>query len=100
MIDTEYFSLKKIVPTGNLKGIDVKKIKNADKITSLFTTGQVAGKAVGDQGTAPRRADLPPAGAPKTANLAQARPPPERQKPPIIGRFEAPDPRTIVVRGI
>jgi putative spermidine/putrescine transport system substrate-binding protein len=34
LIDTEYFSLKKIVPTGNLKGIDVKKIKNADKITS------------------------------------------------------------------
>ena len=27
LIDTEYFSLKKIVPTGNLKGIDVKKIK-------------------------------------------------------------------------
>ena len=43
LIDTEYFSLKKIVPTGNLKGIDVKRIKNADKITSLFTTGMVAG---------------------------------------------------------
>ena len=43
LIDTEYFSLKKIVPTGNLKGIDVKKIKNADKITTLFTTGMVAG---------------------------------------------------------
>jgi putative spermidine/putrescine transport system substrate-binding protein len=51
LIDTEYFSLKKIVPTGNLKGIDTKKIKNADKITSLFTTGMVAGKKVGDQGT-------------------------------------------------
>ncbi|MFN3431380.1 MAG: hypothetical protein ACK46X_15680, partial [Candidatus Sericytochromatia bacterium] len=35
LIDTEYFSLKKIVPTGNLKGIDTKKIKNADKITPL-----------------------------------------------------------------
>ena len=55
LIDTEYFSLKKIVPTGNLKGIDTKKIKHADKITSLFTTGQVAGKAVGDQGTAPKK---------------------------------------------
>ena len=55
LIDTEYFSLKKIVPTGNLKGIDTKKIKNADKITSLFTTGSVAGKAVGDQGTAPKK---------------------------------------------
>jgi putative spermidine/putrescine transport system substrate-binding protein len=55
LIDTEYFSLKKIVPTGNLKGIDVKKIKNADKITTLFTTGMVAGKPVGDQGTAPKK---------------------------------------------
>ena len=55
LIDTEYFSLKKIVPTGNLKGIDVKKIKNADKITPLFTTGSVAGKTVGDQGTAPKK---------------------------------------------
>jgi putative spermidine/putrescine transport system substrate-binding protein len=55
LIDTEYFSLKKIVPTGNLKGIDVKKIKNADKITPLFTAGTVAGKPVGDQGTAPKK---------------------------------------------
>ncbi len=55
LIDTEYFSLKKIVPTGNLKGIDVRKIKNADKITSLFTTGVVGGKPVGDQGTAPKK---------------------------------------------
>jgi putative spermidine/putrescine transport system substrate-binding protein len=55
LIDTEYFSLKKIVPTGNLKGIDSKKIKNADKITSLFTKGEVAGKKVGDQGTAPKK---------------------------------------------
>src|SRR5580765_1683230 len=55
LIDTEYFSLKKIVPTGNLKGIDTKKIKNADKITTLFTTGMVGGKAVGDQGTAPKK---------------------------------------------
>ena len=55
LIDTEYFSLKKIVPTGNLKGIDVKRIKNADKITTLFTKGEVAGKKVGDQGTAPKK---------------------------------------------
>ena len=38
LIDTEYFSLKKILPTGNLLGIDTKRIKNADKITPLFTT--------------------------------------------------------------
>jgi putative spermidine/putrescine transport system substrate-binding protein len=55
LIDTEYFSLKKIIPTGNLQGIDSKRIKNADKITTLFTKGEVAGKAVGDQGTAPKK---------------------------------------------
>jgi putative spermidine/putrescine transport system substrate-binding protein len=55
LIDCEYFSLKNIIPTGNLRGIDVKRVKNADKITSLFTTGMVAGKAVGDQGTAPKK---------------------------------------------
>jgi putative spermidine/putrescine transport system substrate-binding protein len=55
LIDTEYFSLKKIIPTGNLKGMDTKRIKNADKITSLFTKGEVAGKKVGDQGTAPKK---------------------------------------------
>jgi putative spermidine/putrescine transport system substrate-binding protein len=55
LIDTEYFSLKKIIPTGNLQGIDTKRIKNADKITTLFTKGEVGGKAVGDQGTAPKK---------------------------------------------
>jgi putative spermidine/putrescine transport system substrate-binding protein len=45
LIDTEYFSLKKIVPTGNLKGIDTKRVKNADKITALFTKGEVAEKS-------------------------------------------------------
>ncbi len=55
LLDTEYFSLKKIVPTGNLKGIDAKRVKNADKITTLFTKGEVAGKKVGDQGTAPKK---------------------------------------------
>src|SRR6218665_18116 len=55
LIDTEFFSLKKIVPTGNLRGIDSRRIKNADKITTLFTTGMGAGKAVGEQGTAPKK---------------------------------------------
>jgi len=55
LIDTEYFSLKKIVPTGNLKGIDTKRIKNASKITSVFTEGKVGGKTIGDQGTAPKK---------------------------------------------
>ncbi|PIM52275.1 MULTISPECIES: ABC transporter substrate-binding protein [Roseateles] len=55
LIDTEYFSLKKILPTGNLQGIDTRRIKNADRITPLFTRGEVGGKKVGDQGTAPKK---------------------------------------------
>jgi putative spermidine/putrescine transport system substrate-binding protein len=55
LLDSEYFQLGKLVPTGNLKGIDTKRIKNADKITSVFTTGKVGGKTIGDQGTAPKK---------------------------------------------
>jgi putative spermidine/putrescine transport system substrate-binding protein len=55
LLDTEFFSLRNIVPTGNLKGIDAKRVKNADKITSLFLNGTVGGKPVGDQGTAPKK---------------------------------------------
>ena len=65
LIDTEYFSLKKIIPTGNLLGMDVKCIKNADKITPLFTKGEVAGKKVGDQGTAPKKVMYLPSGTAK-----------------------------------
>ena len=59
LLDTEYFSLKKIVPSGNLLGIDAKRIKNADKITPLFTKGEVGGKKIGDQGTAPKKVMYP-----------------------------------------
>ena len=55
LIDEEYFSLKKVIPTGNLLGIDTRKIKNADKITTLFTKGEINGKKIGDQGTAPKK---------------------------------------------
>ena len=53
--DTEYFSLRKLIPSGNLVGMDAKRIKYADKITPVFTKGEVAGKRIGDQGTAPRK---------------------------------------------
>ncbi len=66
LIDTEYFSLKKIIPTGNLLGIDSKRIKNADKITPLFTKGEIGGKKVGDQGTAPKKVMYLPSGTAKT----------------------------------
>ena len=35
IVDTEYFSLKKLVPSGNLLGMDAKRIKLADKIANL-----------------------------------------------------------------
>ena len=35
--------------------MDAKRIKYADKITPVFTKGEVAGKKIGDQGTAPKK---------------------------------------------
>ena len=55
IVDTEYFSLKKLVPSGNLLGMDARRIKLADKITPVFTKGEIAGKKIGDQGTAPKK---------------------------------------------
>jgi putative spermidine/putrescine transport system substrate-binding protein len=53
ILDSEYWMLKKIVPSGNLQGMDTSKIKLFDKITTVFTKGEVEGKKIGDQGTAP-----------------------------------------------
>src|SRR6201991_1341655 len=54
VLDTEYFALKKLVPSGNILALDAKKIKEFDNITPVFTKGQLPnGKKIGDQGTAP-----------------------------------------------
>src|ERR1700675_651684 len=54
VLDTEYFSLKKLVPSGNIFALDAKRIKEFDNITPVFTKGQLPnGKKIGDQGTAP-----------------------------------------------
>ena len=54
VLDTEYFSLKKLVPSGNIFALDAKKIKEFDNITPVFTKGQLPnGKKIGYQGTAP-----------------------------------------------
>jgi putative spermidine/putrescine transport system substrate-binding protein len=56
LLDTEYFSLRKLIPSGNLLGMDAKRITNADKITPIFTKGELPnGKKIGDQGTAPKK---------------------------------------------
>lgn len=54
IFDGEYFSLPLVVPSGNLQPIDIKKIKNFDKIVPFFTTGKFDGLPVErSQGTAP-----------------------------------------------
>src|ERR1700709_390931 len=54
VLDTEYFSLKKLVPSGNILALDAKKIKEFDNITPVFTKGELPnGKKIGAQGTAP-----------------------------------------------
>src|ERR1700727_9335 len=56
VLDTEYFSLKKLVPSGNILAMDARKIKEFDNITPIFTKGQLPnGKVIGDQGTAPKK---------------------------------------------
>ncbi len=56
VLDTEFFSLKKLVPSGNILPMDAKKIKEFDNITPVFTKGQLPdGKVIGDQGTAPKK---------------------------------------------
>ena len=53
LVDTEYFALPKLIPSGNIMGLDATKIKNAAKITPVLTKGEVGGKKIGLDGTAP-----------------------------------------------
>lgn len=54
VLDTEYFSLKKLVPSGNIQPLDARKIKEFNNITPVFTKGELPnGKKIGGQGTAP-----------------------------------------------
>ncbi len=56
IFDGEYFSLPLVVPSGNLRPIEISRITNWDKIVSFFTTGEFKGMPVeGSQGTAPYR---------------------------------------------
>src|SRR5271166_4830614 len=54
LLDTEYWMLKKIVPSGNLRGIDTTKIKYYDQIVPIFTKGELpGGKKIAMEGIAP-----------------------------------------------
>ncbi|MFZ4407348.1 MAG: ABC transporter substrate-binding protein [Paracraurococcus sp.] len=60
IVDSEYWMLKKIIPSGNLIGMDSKRIKLVNDITPVFTKGEIAGKKIGDQGTAPKKVSFLP----------------------------------------
>ena len=54
LLNSEYWMLKKIVPSGNLRGIDTTKIKYYDQIVPIFTKGKLPdGKQVAMQGISP-----------------------------------------------
>ena len=55
LLDMEYFSAKRVLPSGNIQGIEARRIKEFDNITPVFTRGTIAGKTIGDQGTAPKK---------------------------------------------
>ncbi len=57
VFDGEYFSLPLVIPSGNLQPIDVKRIKQFDKIVPIFTTGNLypGAKVNMSQGTAPHK---------------------------------------------
>ncbi len=55
LFDGEYFSLPLVVPSGNLQPIDVKRIKEFDRIVGTFTTGKLSPDSKIAQGTAPSK---------------------------------------------
>jgi putative spermidine/putrescine transport system substrate-binding protein len=51
--DTEIWQTKIYVPTGKTQAVDTKKIKEWDKVTSLYTQGVFSGKPVSLEGDSP-----------------------------------------------
>ncbi|WP_149541085.1 ABC transporter substrate-binding protein [Siccirubricoccus phaeus] len=55
ILDSEYWMLKKIIPSGNLVGMDANRIKLVNELTPIFTRGEIGGRKIGLQGTAPSK---------------------------------------------
>ncbi|MEG9862648.1 MAG: extracellular solute-binding protein [Parvularculales bacterium] len=55
IVDTEYASLPRFVLTGKILGMDSKRIKEFDNISTIHTLGKIGDKIIGDQGTAPKK---------------------------------------------
>jgi putative spermidine/putrescine transport system substrate-binding protein len=56
--DIEYFSCKKVFPTGVLQPMSVKRIKYFDKIVPIFITGKLTPTSKVAQGTAPHTVEF------------------------------------------
>ena len=55
IVDTEYFSLPKACPVRpTFWAWTHKRIKEFDNISTTHTLGEIGGKKIGDQGTAPK----------------------------------------------
>ena len=66
IVDSEYFPLKKLLPSGNLMGMDARRIKEFDDITPVFTKDELDGRTIGNQGTAPRCSTCPSRSPPRS----------------------------------
>ncbi|MEL0277356.1 MAG: PotD/PotF family extracellular solute-binding protein [Deltaproteobacteria bacterium] len=51
--DIEYFTLKKVWPSGNMQPMDISKLKYFDKIVGIFKDGRLTPSSKIAQGTAP-----------------------------------------------
>ena len=53
IMEPELWMVKKIVPSGQMQAMDINRLKQWDNGTTAWTKGEVDGKKIGDQGTAP-----------------------------------------------
>ena len=51
--DIEYFTLKKVWPSGNMQPMDINKLKYFDKIVGIFKDGKLTPTSKIAKGTAP-----------------------------------------------
>ena len=58
--DIEYWICKKVFPSGAMQPLDVRRLRNYDKISPLFTTGKLTPDAEIAQGTAPHTVGFVP----------------------------------------
>lgn len=55
LADIEYWICKKVFPSGVMQPLDVRKLKNFDKISPLFINGKLTPESTVAQGTAPHK---------------------------------------------